>query len=135
MASPLAPILASPLQPLLSLSRPNAGGGLLPAPLLDLQAASDTGTIDDDDITSDTTPDFDAVFSGGMVAGDILRVFDGETELTEHEITPEEVSSGTVSLGLSGLSNGEHVIRARLERGTRVGQFGEIIITITTTPP
>lgn len=110
-------------------------GGSLPAPVLDLQAASDTGTVDDDDITSDTTPDFDAVFSGGMIAGDILRVFDGETELTEHEITPEEVASGTVQLGLSGLSLGEHVIRARLERGARMGPFGEIPITITTTPP
>ena len=110
-------------------------GGALPIPILDLQAASDTGTFDDDDITSDTTPDFDAVISSGMVAGDILRMFDGETELTAHEVTPEEVASGVVSLGLSALAEGDHTIKARLERGSRIGQFGQITITITMTPP
>lgn len=111
------------------------GVGSLPAPILDLQAASDTGSFDDDDITADTTPDFDVTFSGGMIAGDILRVFDGEIELSEHEVTPEEVAAGVVQLGLSALDEGEHVIKARLERGSRVGQFGEITITITASPP
>lgn len=118
---------------------PMAGGSgtvrVIGTPTLDLQAASDTGTFDDDDITSDTTPDFNAAISYGMIAGDILRVFDGVTELTAHEVTSEEVASGVISLGLSALAEGEHTIKARLERGTRVGQFGQITITITLTPP
>lgn len=113
-----------------------AGGGVpLPAPILDLQAASDTGSSDTDDITADTTPDFDATFSGGMIAGDILRVFNGEVELSEHIVTSEEVASGVVVLGLSALADGEHVIKARLERGAAVGPFGQITVTITASPP
>lgn len=114
----------------------NKGGGVvLPAPLLDLQAASDTGTSSSDDITADTTPDFDLTFSGGIVEGDFLRVRDGATELTLYEITAGDVAAGVVSLGLAALSEGEHVISARLERGSLVSQYGQITITITASPP
>lgn len=114
----------------------NGGGvGLLPAPLLDLQAASDTGTSSSDDITADTTPDFDLTFSGGIAEGDFLRVRDGATELTLYEITAGDVAAGVVSLGLAALSEGEHVISARLERGSLVSQYGQITITITSSPP
>lgn len=133
MKPALRPPMLAPLREALA---PGEGvGGLLPAPTLDLQAASDTGSSDTDDITADTTPDFDAIFSGGMIAGDILRVFDGDLELSEHEVTPEEVASGVVALGLSALGDGEHVVRARLERGALLGAFGEITITITGSPP
>lgn len=111
------------------------GVGLLPAPLLDLQAASDTGTSSSDDITADTTPDFDLTFSGGIAEGDFLRVRDGATELTLYEITAGDVAAGVVSLGLAALSEGEHVISARLERGSSVSQYGQITITITSSPP
>lgn len=110
-------------------------GIVLTAPVLDLQAASDTGSSDTDDITADTTPDFNATFSGGMIAGDTLRIFDGDTELSEQVITPEEVAVGIVVLGLSALDEGEHIIKARIERGSVVSPFGQITITITNSPP
>lgn len=118
-----------------AIASPEGVGGLLPAPLLDLQAASDTGTSSSDDITADTTPDFDVTFAGGMAEGDFLRVRDGETELTLYEITAGDVAAGVVSLGLVALSEGEHVISARLERGASVSQYGQITITITASPP
>jgi hypothetical protein len=112
---------------------------VLSTPILDLQAASDTGTFDDDDITADTTPDFDVTFSLGMEVGDILRVRNGETELTTHEVTSGDVSAGVIVLGLSALAEGEHVISARLERFVNgrwyYGEYGDITITITATPP
>ena len=119
----------------LAVTRSEGVGVPLPAPILDLQAASDTGSSDTDDITADTTPDFDATFLGGMIAGDILRVFNGEVELSEHIVTSEEVASGVVVLGLAALADGEHVIKARLERGAAVGPFGQITVTITASPP
>lgn len=135
LASPLARPLARPFVGRIDDAAFEGVGESLPAPMLDLQAASDTGSSDTDDITSDTTPDFDATFSGGMVAGDILRVFDGDVELSEHIVTSEEVASGVVVLGLSALADGEHVIKARLERGAAIGPFGKITITITVSPP
>jgi hypothetical protein len=99
---------------------PIAAAAGLPAPVLDLITASDTGPSSTDNITADTTPDLDITFPSGAFAGDIVKIYDGGSLIGSHTITSGEALAAAFTLGLSALANGTHPLTATLTRGASV---------------
>lgn len=75
-----------------------------PAPTIDLDAASDSGRSDTDDITRDNTP----TFSGAAVAGSTVTIYSETTPLGQTEATAEN----TWTFMTGALADGVHVITA-----------------------
>jgi hypothetical protein len=74
------------------------------APTIDLDAASDSGRSDTDDITRDNTP----TFSGAADAGSTVKIYSGTTFLGQTEATAEN----TWTFMTGALADGVHVITA-----------------------
>lgn len=119
------------------------GGGSLfvdplapPAPSLDLVAGSDSGSSSTDNITSDTTPDIDITFGSLPLEDDIVYIYDSGVEIVDHTVTALEASSGTISLGLSALSDGVHSLTAKHSRDGHISRASSgLSVTVDTTAP
>ncbi|MBB3018938.1 Ca2+-binding RTX toxin-like protein [Microvirga lupini] len=74
-------------------------------PRPDLDASSDTGRADDDDVTSDTTP----TFTGNAEAGATVTLYDGAVVIGSAVAT-----GGTWSITSTPLTDGMHSITARV---------------------
>lgn len=72
----------------------------------DLQAGSDLGAFDDDEVTSDVTPSFD--ITGGQ-AGQLVKLFVGGVEKASGTAN----GSGDVTLTSTALAAGTHVVTAK----------------------
>jgi hypothetical protein len=116
---------------------PISGAAALGAPTLDLAAASDSGSSSTDNITNDTTPEIIITFAVPLVAGDIVHVLDGGSEVNAHVVTALEAGSTTIALtGVSPLTNGSHSLTAHQERGGTAGTISSaLVITVDTTGP
>lgn len=125
---------------------PGGAGGdpLAPGSLaIDLQAASDTGTSNSDNITSDTTPTFNVTFPSGnvnpakdaAVDDSLIADVDG-VDLTPIAVTQNHLDGiDPIDLGATPLTEGTRVIGMRLERGVHVGPRAAIQLVIDTTAP
>ena len=88
------------------------------APGIDLQAASDTGTSDTDNRTSDTTPTFrlslEVAKTDGtaVVAGDTAVVKEGATVVGSATVLAADVANGFIDLTLGALGQGSHTLAA-----------------------
>lgn len=112
-----------------------ASGGPL-APTLDLVAASDTGISSTDNITNATTPNIDILFGTVPFTGDVINIKDGSTMIVSHTITSGEAGSGSISLGLSALSQGSHSLTAQHVSGVHSSAFSSpLVIVVDTTAP
>ncbi len=83
----------------------------------DLQAASDTGVSNLDNITSDNTPTFTIALPGYLVANDVgtkIELMEGTTVLASIVLLSGDIfPAGAVSLTSSTLADGSHSIFAR----------------------
>ena len=79
-------------------------------PSVDLLASSDTGVSDADDITSDTTPTIRVTLdqSGAAatiaVAGDVVELFEGATQVGSATLVAGDISNGYVDITSNALS-------------------------------
>lgn len=104
--------------------------------VLDLVASQDTGTINTDNITADTSPDLDISFPNGLFIGDVFKIYDGATLLGTHAMTTGEVSALAFTMSLAGLATGTHPITATLTRGANTSPPSPTLsITINPSPP
>ena len=96
---------------------------------LDLDAASDSGTLDDDDLTNDTTP----IINGTAEAGSKVELFDGVEPLGDTTAD----GSGNWSIETVTLSDGIHSLVAQAidVAGNRSADSLPISVTIDTTAP
>lgn len=117
-----------------------SGGGADPlapgAPSVDLVTGSDTGSSSADNITNDTTPDLDILLARPAVIGDVIDLRDGASTIFTHTVTSGEVGDGTITSGLSALSEGLHSFSARHTSGGHISAWGSVLgVTIDTTAP
>lgn len=114
----------------------NGAGGVTTL-IISLDPNSDTGTIDNDLITNDTTPDFIIEgATGSILANDIIRACVGGVSNATHTITAGEVTAGSFSLGMSALANGTYNVTMTLTRGANMSVASNTVtITITASPP
>ena len=82
------------------------------APSVDLLVSSDTGASDSDDITSDTTPTIRVTLdqSGAAatitVVGDVVKLFDGVTQVGSVALVAGDITNGYVDISSSVLTEG-----------------------------
>ncbi len=94
----------------------------------DMTAATDSGSSNTDDVTSDTTPDFEI----SCIAGATVELREGSTTLASG-VCPV---GGTITLTSSTLAEGSHTVNARQNTGGGMGpNSGNLAITIDTTAP
>jgi hypothetical protein len=93
----------------------------------DLQAGSDSGVLDDDEITNDTTPTFDVTIGEGLC----YRFFDNTTQLSGDYATAATYTPG------SAQSEGEHSYRLQaVDAAGNVSSYGTTLpVRIDTTAP
>jgi len=103
-------------------------------PSIDLQEASDTGTSNTDNVTSDNTPTFDVGVPSDAVVNDVLKLFaaDGTTELATVTLTQAHIDAASVAMTTSTLSNGAQTIIAKL---VLTGATAELAILVDTVNP
>ncbi len=97
----------------------------------DLTAASDTGVLNDDNLTNDTTP----TFTGTGINGDTIRIYRGGNI----QIGSGIVSGGvyTITLDINTLASGTHSLTARATdpAGNEGDPSAALSVTIDTTAP
>ncbi|MBL8470942.1 MAG: DUF4347 domain-containing protein, partial [Rhodocyclaceae bacterium] len=88
------------------------------APSLDLEASSDSGVSDHDDITNVTAPVLRVNLSGsGLTAaavGDLVQIHDGASVVGSATLASGDVSAGFVNVTLATLAQGTHNLTADL---------------------
>lgn len=106
----------------------------LPTPTLDLAASSDTLDFSTDNVTDVRDPSFGAVFTGGLLAGDKLRIKDGLNQVALYTVTSGDVAAQTITFGLSDLWLGRRRLSIRVERlvgdELHYSPYGEITIDV-----
>jgi hypothetical protein len=86
----------------------------------DLLAISDTGRLNNDDITTDTTPtvrvrfNSSAIDGTAVVAGNTAKVFDGATQIGSGVISEDDLANGYIDITTSALTPGQHALTANL---------------------
>jgi methionine-rich copper-binding protein CopC len=110
-----------------------------PAPSgIDLQPASDTGSSNSDNITSDNTPTLDiGLNTNGLNAGDIVRLYDNGVEVGSVTLTAADIAAGKVSITTSTLADGTHSLTSKIEdtNGTLSSASAPLSVVINTVPP
>ncbi|NCY03915.1 MAG: hypothetical protein EBX36_13660, partial [Planctomycetia bacterium] len=82
---------------------------------LDLQAASDTGRSNTDNITSDNTPTLDVALNpSGLNPGDIVHLYASGVEVGTATLTADDIAAGKVSITTSTLADGVHSLTAKV---------------------
>lgn len=102
----------------------------------DLTAATDLGTSNLDNLTSDTTPDFSVTYTPQNEI-DFVNLYDGTT-LIATSAAAGTTSETTVTLTSALLGEGTHVITAKVENGywhDESDASQSLTITIDATPP
>jgi len=102
----------------------------------DLTAATDLGTSNSDNLTSDTTPDFSVTYTPQNEI-DFVNLYDGST-LIATSAAAGTTSETTVTLTSALLGEGSHVITAKVENGywhDESDPSPSLTITIDATPP
>lgn len=108
-----------------------SSGAIAGNPTLALATASDSGISATDNITNITSPTLIVTFFTTPVAGDVVRVFDGATQLIAHTVTALEAGSATINLGLSALADGAHSLTVSHLGATSAA----VVVTIDTIAP
>ena len=102
----------------------------------DLTAATDLGTSNSDNLTSDTTPDFSVTYTPQNEI-DFVNLYDGST-LIATSAAAGTTNETTVTLTSALLGEGTHVITAKVENGywhDESDASPSLTITIDATPP
>jgi len=100
-------------------------------PTLDLEADSDTGKLDNDDITNVNKP----IFSGEAEAGSTVILYEGDKELGQAKADSKKTWSITLS---ESLGDGKHIIKAYakdLVENESEEPDPELTVTIDTVAP
>lgn len=98
-------------------------------PTIDLDAGSDSGVSDTDNLTNDPTP----TLSGSAEAGSVVKVHDGASLLG----TTTASGSGNWSVTTQALTDGEHSLTttATDAAGNASSESGTLVLTVDTTAP
>jgi hypothetical protein len=102
-------------------------------PTLDLDAASDTGVSDTDNVTSDNEPNL--TIGGNLVEGSVLRVYLNGVLFASHTLTAGDVLSGTFSIAGDPLPDGAHSLTITIDDGNESVPSLPLAIGIDTTAP
>ena len=135
------------LQLVVSSTEPGGGGDTTApaAPTVALLAASDTGTLSNDLITNLTTPTIVVTLNGigsgatAPLAGDVVKLFDGATQVATATLTAGDISAGSVNLTTSVLAPGSLSFTATVTDTAAVPNVSlasnTLVVTLDTTPP
>ncbi|NBR08010.1 MAG: hypothetical protein EBT92_19920, partial [Planctomycetes bacterium] len=110
-----------------------------PAPSgVNLQTASDTGSSNTDNITSDNTPTLDiALNPSGLNVGDVVHLYDNGVEVGSVTLTAADIAAGKVSITSSTLADGVHSLTSKIEdaNGTYSAASPPLSVNIITQAP
>lgn len=138
---------ATGLQLVVSSTVPSGGGDTTApaAPTVALLAASDTGTLSNDLITNLTTPTIVVTLNGigsgatAPLAGDVVKLFNGATQVATATLTAGDISAGSVNLTTSVLAPGSLSFTATVTDTAAVPNVSlasnTLVVTLDTTPP
>ncbi len=107
----------------ISLAQAEALDNIAPAAPIaapDLLAGSDSGRLNNDDISSDTTPSVRVRINTGAtdgsaaVAGNTANVFDGANQIGSGVISADDIANGFIDITTSALVDGVHGLTATL---------------------
>ena len=86
---------------------------------------------------NDPRPDFDVGIPVSALAGDVIRVQADSADYVSHTLTSGDFTAPTIAKsGIAVLSDGAHVFRARMERGSSVSPWSnDVSGTIDTSAP
>ncbi len=109
----------------------------------DLLASSDTGRLNNDDVTRDNTPtvrvriNTSAIDGGAAVAGDTAKVYDGVSLVGSGVITANDIANGFIDITTSTLSDSIHSLTARItDVAGNVGPASAVLnVSIDTVAP
>ncbi|MDP2694594.1 MAG: SwmB domain-containing protein, partial [Gallionella sp.] len=114
------------------------------APSVVLAAASDTGSSSTDNLTNDSTPavrvSFNATATDGTaaVSGNVVKVFEGTTQVGTATLTSSDIANGYVDVTLSAQADGAYTFTATLADiagNTSVASAASPTITLDTAVP
>lgn len=109
----------------------------------DLIAASDTGRLNNDNVTQDVTPtvrvrlDITALDGTAAVAGDTVRVFDGVNQVGSGVLGEADIANGFIDINTSTLAAGIHGVTAQVTdiAGNTGVASASLSLNIDTTAP
>ena len=111
------------------------------APTVSLLAASDTGSSSSDLITKLTTPTIAVVLNGtgptAPLAGDVVKLFNGATQIASATLVAGDISTGSVNLTSSTLAEGSLSFTATVtDAANNVSTASNTLtVTLDTTAP
>ncbi len=113
------------------------------APTIALLAASDTGSSGSDLITNSTTPTVVVTLNGAgataPLAGDVVKLFDGATQVASATLSAGNISTGSINLTTSVLAPGNRSLTATVTDTASVPNVSlasnTLAVTLDTTAP
>ncbi|HEY0845250.1 MAG TPA: Ig-like domain-containing protein [Noviherbaspirillum sp.] len=111
------------------------------APSLDLTDGSDTGTLNSDDKTSDTTPTIRVSLNGSgataPVSGDVVKLFENGVEVGSATLTATDITNDYVDITSSALGAGSKSFTATITdaASNTSAASSALAVTIDTTAP
>ncbi|PLX91929.1 MAG: hypothetical protein C0621_10455 [Desulfuromonas sp.] len=88
------------------------------APTVEMNAISDSGSSDTDDLTNVTTPSFNITLNGSgdqaVQVGDTVTLYSDGGEVSSLVMTSDDISAGSVDISSSVLPEGTHTLTAKV---------------------
>ncbi|MCP4970290.1 MAG: hypothetical protein GY932_06845, partial [Arcobacter sp.] len=90
-----------------------------------------------DNTTTDTTPTISIILPEDAVAGDKVKLYDGDEVIAEHKLTQEDITTGTITITPNEeLIDGDHILTTSItdKAGNESEKSDPIEVEIDTTP-